>query len=113
MSSFVAPPAGAWIETLMAQMKHTQTNVAPPAGAWIETASLVKTRLLIESRPLRARGLKHMQQVNEKGEAIGVAPPAGAWIETGLSGEAYRVIAAVAPPAGAWIETYIVILIGL
>ena len=56
----VAPPAGAWIETIKSwQPVAVSRNVAPPAGAWIETMLYVCG-------------------------AVGtvVAPPAGAWIET-------------------------------
>ena len=34
----VAPPAGAWIETKVNNIKiKLKKGVAPPAGAWIET----------------------------------------------------------------------------
>ena len=33
----VAPHAGAWIETLQADIGHLMLVVAPHAGAWIET----------------------------------------------------------------------------
>ena len=36
--------------------------VAPPAGAWIETLALQAWTLSKTSRPLRARGLKHHAQ---------------------------------------------------
>ena len=35
----VAPPAGAWIETVVLAPKSIINPVAPPAGAWIETIS--------------------------------------------------------------------------
>ena len=35
-------------------------TVAPHAGAWIETVKYVDTILQRWSRPMRARGLKHM-----------------------------------------------------
>ena len=34
---YVAPHAGAWIETGMHSKISNQRNVAPHAGAWIET----------------------------------------------------------------------------
>jgi len=34
---YVAPPAGAWIETLKMALVKLPVSVAPPAGAWIET----------------------------------------------------------------------------
>ena len=34
---FVAPHAGAWIETLLRKILSRLTVVAPHAGAWIET----------------------------------------------------------------------------
>ncbi len=33
----VAPPVGAWIETMTITDKSDYTRVAPPVGAWIET----------------------------------------------------------------------------
>jgi hypothetical protein len=36
----VAPPAGAWIETLIVVFDVPHAEVAPPAGAWIETCCL-------------------------------------------------------------------------
>ena len=38
MSYVVAPPAGAWIETVENSLKGVGVEVAPPAGAWIETS---------------------------------------------------------------------------
>ena len=34
------------------------TRVAPRAGAWIETYAIIKIDFCLESRPVRARGLK-------------------------------------------------------
>jgi len=34
---YVAPPAGAWIETVPRACEPHGARVAPPAGAWIET----------------------------------------------------------------------------
>jgi len=56
---FVAPRAGAWIETLIEYTSYSVYSVAPRAGAWIETSKTVKTDTLYLSRPARARGLKH------------------------------------------------------
>ncbi|KAF0195716.1 MAG: hypothetical protein FD169_1204 [Bacillota bacterium] len=121
----VAPPAGAWIETLYFVYLILKPLVAPPAGAWIETAMPViclsrntshplrvrelklkplhSIALAGQSHPLRVRGLKH--QLRYRREALHqVAPPAGAWIETNCSGGT-TTAGLVAPPAGAWIET--------
>ena len=58
--SFVAPRAGAWIETLtLIEFIQIKVKVAPRAGAWIET--LLLTVLTVYAH---------------------VAPRAGAWIET-------------------------------
>ena len=35
--AFVAPHAGAWIETVLARLAQIRATVAPHAGAWIET----------------------------------------------------------------------------
>jgi len=56
---FVAPRAGAWIETPPTRRKWRSPPVAPRAGAWIET-----------------------HDVGELVDRIQVAPRAGAWIET-------------------------------
>ena len=55
--------------------------VAPLAGAWIETLSCELSNLHDESRPSRARGLKPYQNIDTP-YARRVAPLAGAWIET-------------------------------
>ena len=59
MFTLVAPPVGAWIETITVRILNTTKNVAPPVGAWIETLGQVM-----------------------KVQWIPVAPPVGAWIET-------------------------------
>ena len=85
MPGHVAPPAGAWIETIPPVRHRGRCAVAPPAGAWIETSTRFKQYgQRIRSRPLRARGLKlHIAAVETRAEAV--APPAGAWIETDSS----------------------------
>ena len=79
--------------------------VAPRAGAWIETR-----KRLIEwgerwSPPARGRGLKlylheHME------DTASVAPRAGAWIETGRTAHAVR-RAHGRPPGRAWGQIFI------
>jgi len=54
--------------------------VAPPAGAWIETGYISGYKLACLSRPPRARGLK-LSVCSFLISSL-VAPPAGAWIET-------------------------------
>ena len=85
-------------------MKLDMTNaelfvnyVAPPAGAWIETIKEAGVYTdLKASRPLRARGLKpdSMGEINKENY---VAPPAGAWIETAYRRAEYRLSASRAP----------------
>ena len=81
MSSTVAPPVGAWIETAFVRLV-LQGNlsrppwarglklalsflarhgffVAPPVGAWIETYGYLGYARMAWSRPPWARGLKH------------------------------------------------------
>jgi len=77
----VAPPAGAWIETPYGLRAVIGSPVAPPAGAWIETKQSNKSDFAKSSRPLRARGLKHLMDSSTDNLPL-VAPPAGAWIET-------------------------------
>ena len=43
MSITVAPPAGAWIETLYYVFVSNVYYVAPPAGAWIETSLYISS----------------------------------------------------------------------
>jgi len=57
--SYVAPRAGAWIETIYTFTPGASEYVAPRAGAWIET------------------GIEPLTGLQET-----VAPRAGAWIET-------------------------------
>ncbi|ABC78607.1 hypothetical cytosolic protein [Syntrophus aciditrophicus SB] len=58
--NYVAPHAGAWIETL-SKIQIVEVNyVAPHAGAWIETVVLgFPSRRGSGSPPMRGRGLKH------------------------------------------------------
>ena len=78
---YVAPRAGAWVETLPVGGNACGSTVAPRAGAWVETEyDLVR-------RPLDI-----------------VAPRAGAWVETCAIW--WRAASLwVAPRAGAWVET--------
>ncbi|HAW6257674.1 TPA: hypothetical protein JMF69_001659 [Legionella pneumophila] len=122
----VAPRAGAWIETNLVTRLDMMRDVAPRAGAWIETTIVCHhPARRKKSRPVRARGLKHIKRlrkelaersrpVRARGlkrtyESLNwkcqrVAPRAGAWIETMTVWDVKSVIN-VAPRAGAWIET--------
>jgi len=66
----VAPLAGAWIETRLSKcLSLGMTCVAPLAGAWIETtASILDYIVYFESHPSRVRGLKHHGTGNRSGE---------------------------------------------
>ena len=59
--SKVAPPAGAWIETIYDYIDSLTSLVAPPAGAWIETVSHTWNPIKGKSLPPRERGLKPMR----------------------------------------------------
>ncbi|HAT1978248.1 TPA: hypothetical protein I8Z83_001477 [Legionella pneumophila] len=114
-------------------MKHlfmdfleAQEYVAPRAGAWIETLTLCTRNILNMSRPVRARGLKPVY-LESNLDFNTVAPRAGAWIETSAASSVASFAAKsrpvrarglkqvisygyvsdvkVAPRAGAWIET--------
>ena len=78
--------------------------VAPLAGAWVETfkEDICQTFPRL-SRPLRARGLKHVDYL-ASGLLDSVAPLAGAWIETAITSVLPKQVS-VAPFTGAWIET--------
>ncbi len=80
---YVAPRAGAWIETYLSSLQSLVYAVAPRAGAWIETPLLTPPDHFFY-----------------------VAPRAGAWIET-IPKYAVLQVYWVAPRAGAWIETNI------
>jgi len=123
---FVAPRAGAWIETGDIVKVRKLNKVAPRAGAWIETALNVDVcpcgvSPLAQGRGLKRRGRgvngQNRQSPLAQGRglklpraslccfSISVAPRAGAWIETFLLLE-YFYRQQVAPRAGAWIETF-------
>ena len=71
----VAPRAGAWIETSCRYCYQTLlVLVAPRAGAWIETYPNMRARLNMESRPVRARGLKRVVAADITGDPAGRAP---------------------------------------
>ena len=58
--NYVAPLAGAWIETSIVFLVPEYNPVAPLAGAWIETnTSNNPIKINTMSHPLRVRGLKH------------------------------------------------------
>ncbi|VDA99916.1 hypothetical protein S1OALGB6SA_990, partial [Olavius algarvensis spirochete endosymbiont] len=123
---YVAPLAGAWIETRNLGVLWRPCFVAPLAGAWIETGTwealkrhkkshpsrvrglkLIIIRMpstISMSHPSRVRGLKHRPVRLCRYPGPGVAPLAGAWIET-LRLENLFLTSEVAPLAGAWIET--------
>ena len=71
---YVAPPAGAWIETSYTPSRFIFKMVAPPAGAWIET-----------------------RKISTGSFSCGVAPPAGAWIETPIYKEVPKMIKSLPP----------------
>ena len=71
----VAPHAGARIETPMETQPRGNHPVAPHAGARIETfCRWRKSYLAPESRPTRARGLKHNEMRTVRGKAYSRAP---------------------------------------
>ena len=56
--AFVAPRAGAWIETSSFSLAILIPDVAPRAGAWIETVFLTLIHRLPSSPLAQGRGLK-------------------------------------------------------
>ena len=98
------PPRARGLKRRGEYMHREIAEVAPPAGAWIETLNtFLLCRSGHRSRPPRARGLKQTCNLRVN-STIHVAPPAGAWIETATTRQDACVLS-VAPPAGAWIET--------
>ena len=85
---YVAPHAGAWIETGLPDAEIIQRmGVAPHAGAWIETSRSGAAFVVVEvSHPTRVRGLKPGVTEDAR-EVLAVAPHAGAWIETFAKGK--------------------------
>ncbi len=126
LRQFVAPHAGAWIETLDLSHPIPESRVAPHAGAWIETLPRCPGASVDRSPPTRGRGLK-LTEIGKLATIDQVAPHAGAWIETwptpmtrgkpswspptrgrGLKLKQSHIshhCYVVAPHAGAWIET--------
>ncbi len=101
---FVAPRAGAWIETVLLGLDWSAALVAPRAGAWIETLHGLRGSFMRERRspcgsvdrnneqtvhampsnwslPVRERGSKRRHNARFSRCRV-VAPRAGAWIET-------------------------------
>ena len=60
--NYVAPLAGAWIETRWLVTERALWAVAPLAGAWIETNCGDYDYFLTPSLPSRERGLKLLCQ---------------------------------------------------
>ncbi len=132
ISAYVAPRAGAWIETALCTANSWTYEVAPRAGAGLKLY-LVWNLLPGEAVALaQGRGLKP-ETFQARGDLPHVAPRAGAWIETieprrtlpkrrvapragrGLKpGGVIMDISMrpVAPRAGAWIETSATCLAG-
>jgi len=57
----VAPHAGAWIETWPGPGVPRRLRVAPHAGAWIETCRRALSSSVPRSPPMRGRGLKPIE----------------------------------------------------
>jgi hypothetical protein len=74
MSTYVAPCAGAWIETCSNKSNHGDTYVAPCAGAWIGTLMVDEFKPWLESPPARGRGLKLIWRRIRK--CLPMSPPA-------------------------------------
>ena len=103
MDAFVAPLAGAWIETRQTNPLQHVRQVAPLAGAWIETIAQSLVDFLGRSPPSRGRGLKLLQQVQQQA-SLASPPSRGRGLKLCVPALAGR-RAGVAPLAGAWIET--------
>ena len=79
---YVAPRAGAWIETKITACEYSVALKSRPVRA--RGLKLSKTDVKdtsLASRPVRARGLKH-GELSQLAKRVLVAPRAGAWIET-------------------------------
>ena len=59
----VAPHVGAWIETILRCKGELPRGVAPHVGAWIETTPSAPSWRRSTSRPMWARGLKHLNKI--------------------------------------------------
>ena len=94
---------GAWIETVVDENGHTQTEVAPHVGAWIETLRIETVWTILLSHPTWVRGLKRYR--NKLDQRFYQSHPT--WVR-GL--KPYFITFTyndehVAPHVGAWIET--------
>ena len=74
--AWVAPHAGAWIETLYANSLIKPQRVALHAGAWIETIQIKRFALELLVAPHAGRGLKHHHR-SPVFFYSSVAPPCG------------------------------------
>ena len=82
MAIVVAPPAGAWIETVASTLSLVNHSRSHPLRVRGLKPWLLSTYYpLLSSHPLRVRGLKHVITPYPF-RLFFVAPPAGAWIET-------------------------------
>ena len=71
LTCFVAPRAGAWVETYLSTHVPSKSHVAPRAGAWVETCIRYHSITPGQSHPVRVRGLK---QSNQKSLAPKIFP---------------------------------------
>ena len=99
----VAPPVGAWIETVITPNGYPVKGSRPPWARGLKHQGRAQSWNQNMSRPPWARGLKLTHHISPTLHPF-VAPPVGAWIETVIIAAIIAAVA-VAPPVGAWIET--------
>ena len=103
---FVAPRAGAWIETASTSPTSLRLSGSPPArGRGLKLLAQLRQLSLVQSPPARGRGLK-LNLISAMA-LVTVAPRAGAWIETSTNqGQGLEVFPS--PPArGRGLKLYI------
>lgn len=79
-TTFVAPHAGAWVETGMSTLPLTWQNVAPWRGVGRNFDDLCEDYIVFRS-PLRGGVGRNPAEV-EEGVAPPGRPPRGVWVET-------------------------------
>ncbi len=81
---YVAPRAGAWIETRRLVGRGPVPGSPPARGRGLKPTAMLTVPSYVPSPPARGRGLKRVGKLDDA-PARGVAPRAGAWIETLLA----------------------------
>ena len=83
------PAWGAWIETLVFDLRDHREWSRPAWGAWIETIRRIRSRRVSRSRPAWGAWIETLETATVVKTAKS-RPAWGAWIETGLNSHSFR-----------------------